>query len=201
VVKEAIAEADRRLADVDGIVKVCLNIVDDVGENWTNRHFAESIFRFGADREESDIPERRMVVVPSWTSEFTPAVTLKQRTLQAIYRLAYQDRHGLPKTLADMMDQEGFALLFSLGDHPEEDPEELREYGLEDWEIARSQRMLSRHLDSTEFPTQFACFFGDAASVVARVLPRTVHDGAALTIALIEARAKGIPPEAALRAD
>ena len=62
--------------------------------------------------------KRPFAAALAWTSESPTAAQLGQEMLAAIYRVAYQQRHGLPTSLRAMLDQEGLAGVFAGALHP-----------------------------------------------------------------------------------
>jgi hypothetical protein len=102
---EATASAQARLAGVqrDYEIKASVVLADDVAGGWTNRYTTEAMVRFPS-RGALKRPFANALV---WTSELPTAEQIRQEVLAAIYRVAYQQRNGLPTTLRSMLDQEG----------------------------------------------------------------------------------------------
>jgi hypothetical protein len=148
---EATASAEARLAGVprDYEIKACVVLADDVAGGWTNRYTTEAMVRF---------PSRGALKRPfanalAWSSQLPTAEQIRQEVLAAIYRVAYQQRHGLPTTLLSMLDQEGLAAGFA-GAKPTLAGDAL--------EHARS--IVNRDPHNALYPEIFACLYGDAAA-------------------------------------
>lgn len=181
----AAAEAARRLAAVDLAVeiKAALVLADDVGGGWTNRYTTEAMVRFpgrGALR-------RPFATALVWTSASSTAEQLREEVLAAIYRVAHQHRYGLPRSLRDMLTQEGRAGVFS-GAAQTLQPREL--------EAARA--IIASVGDEPAYPTAFACLYGDDAAQQLGYAPLGLPARAGFEVALAEARTAAADPVGAL---
>jgi hypothetical protein len=125
--------------------KVGLTILDDLRGGWTNRHLNDWDFRF---------PKKistNWIVVPLWVSEIPSLEGLRLAIRAAVARVVWQLQHGVPNTLLEMMQQEGFAQSWL---KPTLEPDDL-EY---------SRTIMKPFLQSPLKPVQFACLYGDAAA-------------------------------------
>ena len=149
----AAAEAARRLAHAPGQLRVALVVCDDAQGGWTNRYFTEMSTRFAL----LNLLKRGWIAPLCWTSEAPLPERVRAAVLTDAYRAAYTLAHGQPQTLAQMMAQEGSAAAFAGAQQPSLDPEEL----------AYAREVIEPYRDSSDFPTTFACLYGDeiAASV------------------------------------
>ena len=182
---EAAADAAQRLARVPGDVEVkaALVLVDDAGGGWTNRFTTEAAVRFpgrGALR-------RPFATGLVWTSESPSAAELRRELLGAIYRVAYQQRRGLPTTLVDMLAQEGLAGVFA-GAEP----------GLRGGELAAARAILNTLGDDPPYPTTFASLYGDEAATQLGYQPLGLPARAGFEVALADAVDRRLEPLAAL---
>jgi hypothetical protein len=185
---QAAEEAARRLASVPGEVeiKAALVLVDDVGGGWTNRYTTEAMVRFPG-RGALKRPFANGLV---WTSESPSAEELRQEVLAAIYRVAYQQRRGLPATLPAMLDQEGLAGVFA-GARP----------SLRDHALRAAREIIHPHLEpqaKATYPTAFACLYGDEAATELGYQPLGLPARAGFAVALADALDQQRDPVAAL---
>ena len=112
---------------------------------------------------------------------------MREEVLSAVYRQLDLQRHGAPRTLRQMMDLEGRALAFAGATGPTLDAEEL----------AYTRAVIEPHRDTDDFPTAFACLYGDAAARRVGYTPLGLSPRAGVALALAEARASTVPPEEA----
>jgi len=181
------AEAQQRLAAIPCPVDItaALVLVDDVGGGWTNRYTTEASVRF---------PSRGALKRPFatgllWTSESPTDEAIRQDLLSAIYRVAYQQRHGLPSRLQTMLDQEGLAAVFA-----------GRQPALEPTVLAHAQAIVHAHVADTTYPTAFACLYGDTAAEQLGYTPLGLPARAGFEVALADAVTERRDPLAALAA-
>ena len=166
----AVAEAEAQLARVPGEFKVTLVISDDLRGGWTNRYTSE----FGHRFQSKAFHRRGWLTGILWTSE-TPAVqTAREEILQTIYRGAYIEEHGFPRTLREMLAQEGYAMTRAGCTQPSFETEEL-DY---------TRAVIAPHLDATDYPLVFACLFGDEAANSLGYAPQGLSPRAGLALAL-----------------
>ena len=174
IAAEATASARARLARLerDYEIKASVVLADDVAGGWTNRYTTEVMVRFPS-RGALKRPFANALV---WTSELPTAGQIRQEMLAAIYRVAYQQRHGLPTTLASMLDQEGLAGVFA-GATPTLWGEAL----------AHARAIVNRDPDTALYPETFACLYGDAAAEQLGYRPLGVPPRAGFEVALAQA--------------
>jgi hypothetical protein len=184
VAADAVADAQHRLSDVPGELRVALVVVDDAGGGWTDRYLTETRHRFESDGE----LKRGWATALLWTGEQPSARGVREETLAAIYRAAYQRRHGLPRTLNQMMVQEGSAAAFA----------EVAPLALSPAELDAIRAVIDPHRETTQFPVAFACLYGDEAATAVGYPPLGLSPRAGYTLALTEALQRGSPPELAL---
>jgi hypothetical protein len=149
--------------------KVGLTVLDDQKGGWTNRFLNDWGFRFPSKIN----PD--WMVVPLWVSEIPSLEGLRVAIQAAVSRVVWQLKHGLPKTLLEMMQQEGFAQSFA-GLQPTLDPDDL-EY---------SRAVIQPFLSSPEKPMQFACLYGDAAAREVGYVALGLSSNAGLEVALLD---------------
>jgi hypothetical protein len=183
----AAATAGGRLADspADVEIKAALVLADDVAGGWTNRFTTEAMVRFpgrGALR-------RPFATALAWTSESPTAEQLGQEVLAAIYRVAWQQRHGLPTTLRAMLDQEGLAGAFA-GQRPSLSADEL----------AKARTIVTGLGDEPPYPQTFAAMYGDEAAEQLGYKALGLAARAGFEVALADALERGLDPLTAVLA-
>ncbi len=186
VAGEAAAEAQRRLASVPGQFKLGLVVCDDAQGGWTNRYFTETNIRFNL----LNMLKRGWIAPLYWTSEAPSRDQVRAAVLADVYRAAYTLIHGEPETLAQMMAQEGLAAAFA-GE---------RQLGLDPEELEYSRGVIRPHRDTTDFPTAFACLYGDEIAVSVGYPALGLSPRAGYAVALADALAGGVSPDQALLA-
>lgn len=164
---DAVAEANARL-DVPEPIRLALVVADDVAGGWTNRYLTDTGHRF----EPLEL-RYGFATVLLWASESYTAASLTEQVLAACHRTRRLLDLGPPTTLRQMLAQEGQAAAFA-GTAQLLDAEEL----------AYTRAVITPHLDTTSFPTAFACLYGDAAarSVGYKPLGLSVNAGYALAL-------------------
>ena len=153
--REAVARVADRLPEdaLGGAARVALVVADDAGGGWTDRFLSDEQVRFQARA----LHKRGWAVAVLWTGDPPHAHAperIEAATVEAVYRLAYQRRHGEPRLLRDRLLQEGLAARF--GGTPE--------HRLGDSATALTAKVVGRHLDADRFDTCFACLYGDDAA-------------------------------------
>lgn len=141
----AAAEAAERLVGVEGSLRVALVVADDLHGGWTDRHLNEAQNRF----ELSSSVKRGFATVLLWSSHPATCEQVRVETLASIYRHAWTLRKGQPRTLREVLAQEGNASAFA-GEALPPAPE--------------ARGVLERLLDASDYPTLFACMYGDATA-------------------------------------
>jgi hypothetical protein len=175
--ERAMREAAPHVADVPGSYRVALVVIDDLKGGWTNRFACEY-----AQRAAAPAPPGQAyldwLAVPLWVSEPPSAPGVREGVLTTIYRAAHVHRQGPPRTLRELMAQEGRVMALAGCTRPALDPEDL-EY---------SRWVLGPLLDATDMPTAIECLFGDAAGRTLGFTPRGLSPWAGLALALHDAR-------------
>ncbi|HWZ13451.1 MAG TPA: hypothetical protein VNX22_09965 [Acidobacteriaceae bacterium] len=147
--REAAATGGARLAAEPGAYKLGLVLADDSHGGWTNRYCAEASHHFQPHGENN----LGFITVLLWTSSVVDPDLVRHETLMAIYRRAWINRCGEPKTLGAMLDLLGWAHTFAAGSIP-----------LPCGISIPAEQILMQHLDSDHYPTIMACLYGDAAA-------------------------------------
>lgn len=180
VVAGVCAELRPRLVRLDADLQVGLVLIDDAAGGWTNRFLTDATERF---KNEADV-KRGWSVVFVWTGETWDADKVKLETRRAVYRSLYKLRHGLPKTLRQMMRQEGLAAYFASA-----------ETQLSQEDLRRSRKIISAQLETKHYPTAFACFYGDAGALAAGYPALKLPEMAGLEVALVDTFEDRAEPE------
>lgn len=147
LVANAVAQANAKLV-LTTPIQLGLVLADDVAGGWTDRYLTDAGHRF-------ELGELRYGFATAlfWASESYTAASLTERVVATSYRTDWLLTHGPPKTLRQMLAQEGGAAAFA------EVP-----LTLDADEVAYTRAVITPHLDTTAFPTAFACLYGDAAA-------------------------------------
>ena len=181
IAEEAIAEASRSLPERPDPphlhhppFKVCLVVSDDLKGGWTNRWASE----YGHRIEGAAIMKRGWLTALLWTSEPASATRVRDEVLTSIYRAEYLQKHSIPKTLGEMLAQEGYAMARAGCTSP----------ALESDDLAYTREVIALHLQATDRATVIACLFGDTAAAALGYAPLGLSDRAGLALALSEAR-------------
>lgn len=107
LMQEAIhAHAHRWKEMPGGTFRMALNLADDLHGGWTNRYTTDydSRFRLGA------LLKRQLAVALFWVSEQQHPALIRETTVAACLRTVHWLKHGPAQTLAQHLEQEGFAL-------------------------------------------------------------------------------------------
>ncbi len=197
VAAQTAAEASARLSDVPGEWKAALVVIDDLKGGWTNRYDWEFNLRFGAHHFRGDSsaepPASTEMQPPKWSkflwataaiwsSEPASIPAVREAMLTTLCRIAFTYRHGAPRTLRDMLDQEGNVMAMAGCTGP----------ALDDEDIDYTRHVLAPLLDATDKRTCMECLFGDAAGRTLGFTPRGLSPWAGLALALHDARS-GVP--------
>jgi hypothetical protein len=159
--------------DFDRAFKACLVVSDDLKGGWTNRWASEYSHRI----ESAAFYKRGFLTGLLWTSE--PA-SVREAILTSIYRADYLQTHAAPKTLGQMLDQEGYAMARAGCATP----------SLEADDLAYTRTVIAPHLEATDRATVIACLFGDTAANALGYPPQGLSDRAGLALALAERRTR-----------
>lgn len=166
----AVAQANTRLKPAQPI-QLGLVVADDVAGGWTDRYLTDAAHRF----EPGEL-RYGFATVLLWASERYTAASLTEQVLAACYRTAQLLEHGPPKTLRQMLAQEGRAAAFAGATQL-----------LDADELAYTRAVVTPHLDTTAFPTAFACLYGDDAARSVGYAPLGLSAGAGYALALDDA--------------
>lgn len=170
---DAARQAEARLTKVESVeIKASVLLADDVGGGWTNRYTSEAQVRFPG----RGALKRPFATALVWTSESQNPEQIGREVLAAIYRVAYQQRFGLPLTLATMLEQEGFAAVFA-GEHGE----------FAAPEVDRWQTIIHALGDDPPYPRTFAALYGDVAAEELGHQPLGLPPRAGFNVALADA--------------
>ncbi len=186
IAARAAAEASARLADVPGDLKAALVIADDLKGGWTNRYATEFSLRFPRGPAPKRLwrwVEHFWICGLLWSSEPASERAVREAMLAAAYRIAYQHRHGLARTLREMLAQEGHVMAMAGCTEPVLDAEDL-EY---------TRELLIPYLDADDMRTAIECLFGDAPGRTLGFTPRGLSPWAGLALALHDARRSRSP--------
>jgi hypothetical protein len=170
----AVAEAQKRLTPMlpsyQGDYQHGLVIVDDLGGAWSNRFVGEA-GRFAAVK----LDKYKWFSSGFFVSDEPTPARVRQTVLSGIYRTLYLDRHGAPKTLRQMLVQEGQTGRFA-GIAPH--------LGADD--LAYSQEVLQSYLDSAHYPTCIAAMLGDEAARTLGYQPLGLSPYAGIAVAIAD---------------
>jgi hypothetical protein len=154
--------------------KVALVVSDDLKGGWTNRWASEFSHRI----EGGAITRRGFITGILWTSEAASATAVRDAILTSIYRTEYLQTHAAPKTLREMLDQEGYAMARAGCTTPT----------LEEQDLEYTRTVIAPHLNAYDRATAIACLFGDTAANALGYPPQGLTDRAGLALALHDAR-------------
>ena len=187
----AAEEAAAHLTDLPGEFKAAIVVADDLKGGWTNRYDYEFTLRFGnpRDPDRSRLPGAVELQPPKWSkylwiagilwsSELATARSVREAMLTAVYRFAFIQRHGLARTLGEMLEQEGQVMARAGCTTPVLDEEDL----------AYTREVLAPHLGSGVKRSCIECLFGDAAGKTLGFEPRGLSPWAGLALALHDGR-------------
>jgi hypothetical protein len=183
--RAALVEAGARLGPATPDVRVGLVIVDDALGGWTNRYLTDLDHRIDASNE----LKRGFATAYIWTGEATTAATVRAEVLSVIYRQAYKRRHGLPRSLRQILIQEGLVSTFA-GAAIDLAPPLLEQ----------ARAVSGQHLDTIQTPITFACLYGDEAAISVGYPPLGVPAWGGLAVAASWALGAAWDPCAALTA-
>jgi hypothetical protein len=170
----ALAEAGHRLADVPGDYKVGLVVADDLMGGWTNRFACE----FNLLSPARCAYQSAWLSVVLWSGEPAAVRTVRESVITTIYRAGYVHKHGVARTLRDIMAQEGCVRAAAGCTQPTLDPDDL-EY---------TREVIAPFLDAQDMRTVMECLFGDAAGQTLGFTPPGLSPWAGIALALHDAR-------------
>ncbi len=181
---EAAAEAAERLTWSSDHYRVLLVIADVARNGWTERHLTDAEWRI--ENKYDELPKSavlrgfdRWVTVQLWTDVEPTAEYVRRETQSSVYRASHRKRYGAPKTLAEMMRQEGMAMAFA-GSTPK----------LDEDDIDYTREVLRPFGDCTDFPTCFAALYGDEAARAVGLPPLGLSAYAGFDVGLANAIGK-----------
>ena len=171
IAEDAVHEAAAKTAALQTKeYKVALVVSDDLKGGWTNRWASEFSHRI----EYAAITKRGWIVGILWTSEPASAQNVRDAVLTSIYRVDYLQTHPAPKTLGEMLDQEGYAMARAGCATP----------ALEDDDLEYTREVVRPLRQATDRATVMACLFGDTAAKALGYEPQGLSDRAGLALAL-----------------
>ncbi len=147
---QAVRDAEGRLEDEPGAYRVGLLVADDMGGGWTQRAAAE----LSHVRGELALEKRGWITGILWASDTYGPAEIREEILVSIYRTAYVARRGAPRTLRDILLQEGTAMRQAGARNPALEPDAL----------VRTREVVSRYLDRDDPAILIAALFGDRAA-------------------------------------
>lgn len=174
VSRDAIAKALNQLDDSASAFKLGLVVADDRMGAWTNRYTSEFSIRF----EMQNHLKRGWLTVILWTSEEPSVQKVREETLTTVYRAAYIQRHGLARTLQEMLHQEGYAMAMAGCQQPT----------LEEDDMAYTHKIISPYLLTQDYSTIMPCLFGDQVAHALGYKPQGLSECAGLAWALYQAQ-------------
>jgi hypothetical protein len=147
---------------------------------WTNRYAAE-MGRFNGDA----LLKRYWITARFWTSEQPSVAKVREEVVMCVFRTAYAQRHGWPTTLRQMLTQEQQAAAFAGARQPH----------LEEDEVSYTREVLAPHLDTRDYPTQFAALWGDEAAAMFGYPALGLPPWAGLALAVHAAQQPAVTPD------
>lgn len=185
IAQTALAEFKSKIHALDSFdIKASLVVCDDVGGGWTNRYLNEA--KYLLEFNKTNFLKRPWLAIPYWTSEEISGDKLRKDTLSALYHLAYMFQHKAVM-LKERMVQEGYALIFA-----------GEEQWLENDDLEYTRRVIEPYLETTLFPLQFACLYGDEIAKSVGYQPLGLSHRAGFALALAEMKENNLTPEAVL---
>jgi hypothetical protein len=168
IAENAMQEAQTRL-NIDNPVRVSLVLFDNLG-GWSDQASTEAA---SLRQSRSDLLKRPWISVGLWSNDPLDAKAVHSAVLTSIFRWFYLLAHDTPKTLAEFLQQEAAALAFA---------------GQCNWldgeETAYTRAVIAPYLPSSDYPTQFACIFGDEAARAIGYTPLGLGYKAAIAVML-----------------
>jgi len=176
---EAAREAQERLHDLPGSFKTGLELGDDVAGGWTNRYTTEASYIFSGRGRVN----RPFATALLFVSETPAREQIRGLVMAAVYRHVYQRDIGLPRTLQDVLRQEGLAAVFA-GVTPV----------MPAADVAATRERMAAFVDSAAYPEIFACLYGDKGAAAVGYPPLGFLPRAGFAVALVEAREREQDP-------
>jgi hypothetical protein len=187
VAAQALTEAEQRLPGTPGVgpFKFSLVVSDDLGGMWSNRTTSELSQRVPGQKLDNAL-RRGFIEIACWVSQRWTPELIRQEVLMMAYRLTYWQLRERPRTLGEVMTQEGLAMRFA--GLPPTLPADDLEY---------SRHVLAPHRAATETSILMPALFGDPAAREFGYEPLGLSPRAGLEVALAEALASTQTPEGA----
>ena len=151
LMREALQELNSNIErSTNEIIKVVLNLADDLKGGWTNRYTTDYDSKFKINA----LVSRNFCAPHFWSGEsYTPAL-IHERTISYARRTLYWKKHGKPNTLEDHLKQEVFALQHETGKGKIFDEVLLQ----------RMERFYQKNKYTEDYSLIFNFFYGDDAS-------------------------------------
>jgi hypothetical protein len=166
----AVEDAQAKLGEEPGHYRVGIVVADDAGGGWTNRAATELMHL----KAELGLERRGWITAILWASETYGPSEIREEILISIYRTLYVVRRGSPRTLREILLQEGAAMRLAGARNPALDPAAL----------IRTRDVLSARLDCDDQPTLVAALFGDRAAHELGYAPLGLPPRAGIALAL-----------------
>lgn len=166
----AVDDAASKLAEEPGHYRVGLVVADDAGGGWTHRAATELMHL----QAELALEKRGWITGLLWASETYGPPEIREEVLISIYRTIYVARRGPPRTLREILLQEGSAMRMAGARNPALDPSAL----------IRTRQIISSKLDCDDQATLVAALFGDQAAHALGHVPLGLPPRAGLALAL-----------------
>ncbi|GGQ94249.1 hypothetical protein [Deinococcus ruber] len=179
-------DIEAELSTVQAEFRLLLVVVDQPNNGWTQRWLSDAAWRFGPEKvpqSTESAPARRWITVQLWTHVPPTADYLRAQIRGAVRRAVWRIQHGVPATLAQMMQQEGAALAYGGGTFAGQP------LTLEPDELAYTREVLQPLRTSDHWPTCFAALYGDEAAKEVGFPPLGLGTLAGLGVALDDAHA------------
>lgn len=152
LIQEVAEELNAKLdIDEEPIIKIALNLADDLQGGWTNRHATDFDSKFKINA----LVERNFCTPFFWSSETYTEDLIRSRTFEYAYRTLYWKYHSRLASLEDHVNQEVYV---------------CRHVGAtsdlqEDANLETLQAFYADNKEEEEYSVLFNFFYGDAASV------------------------------------
>jgi hypothetical protein len=181
--REALAESVRRLAAAPEslAMRFSLVVVDDLRGMWSNRLTGELNKRLPPEKMDNWL-RRGFIEIPCWVSETWTPEAIRREVMAMAYRLAYWQTRARPRTLGQVMRQEGLAQRFAGA-----------ALALPADDLDYSRDVIAPYREATETSILMAALFGDQAAREFGYEPLGLSPRAGLEVALADAA--GLTPE------
>lgn len=171
--RQALEDAAPRWAEAPGEFKLGVVVVDDARGGWTNRFDFEYRLRFAGEATE----KRGWLSAMLWSSEAPRERAVRWAAMTAALRAAWRAQHGRPRTLAEMLRQDGAVLAAAGCTEPMLDAEDL----------VYTREVIAPFLQAGGKRLAVECLFGDAAARSLGFEPRGLSPWVGLALALHDA--------------